>query len=375
MIQSRLADKLNIIATICSQNIELLLDGLAISYKQSGSKYYGRCPIHEGADNIAAWNLYPNIDNTEIPIWKCRTHNCHKEFKQTIFGLVQGVLSKDRHVPLSFSDSIQWVCHFLGVDINAIKTTAGDISKKSFINNVNNLNKKVIIKQGGPSREEIRKRLIIPAEYYLKRGFSQHLLDKYDIGLCFDISKTLHNHIIVPVYDNDYKYMVGAAGRKRYEKCLKCKSYHSPTNACPAKPTWIEQSKWINSPGFDARNHFFNYWFAKESIKQTGIAVLVEGPPDVIKLVEHGIHNVIGIFGTDLTEEQKLILETSGAFSLVVLLDNDEPGFKAAKIIKEQLGRLYRLYFPKLSVKDPGEMNSDMITNDIKSLLDKLLIL
>ena len=54
------------------------------------------------------------------------------------------------------------------------------------------------------------------------------------------------------------------------------------------------------------------------------------------------------------------------------LLDNDEAGKKGAKKIYEQCSKMYRLYFPQLSLNDIGDMNVDVVTNDIKPLISKL---
>ena len=44
--------------------------------------------------------------------------------------------------------------------------------------------------------------------------------------------------------------------------------------------------------------------------------------------------------------------DSSGAFSIVCLLDNDEAGVKGAKKIYEQCSKMYRLYFPKFNAND-----------------------
>ena len=66
------------------------------------------------------------------------------------------------------------------------------------------------------------------------------------------------------------------------------------------------------------------------------------------------------------------ILERSGASSIIVMTDNDEAGIMAAKKIHERCKRLFRVYFPKISASDIGDMDADDITHDIKPIIDKV---
>ena len=104
----------------------------------------------------------------------------------------------------------------------------------------------------------------------------------------------------------------------------------------------------------------------------TGVIVLVESPGNVWRLEEAGIHNSVAIFGAHLSTNQLNIINGSGAFSIVCLLDNDEAGKKGAKKIHDQCSKMYRLYFPKFETNDIGDMNIDVVTNDIKPLISKL---
>jgi DNA primase len=133
-------------------------------------------------------------------------------------------------------------------------------------------------------------------------------------------------------------------------------------------------AKWINSAGFSSGNTLYNYWFAKRHIRESGVAILVEGAGDVWRLEENGIHNSIAIFGTNLTDIQKTLLFQTGAMSLVVMTDSDEPGRKAAKVIAEdtEIRRSFRLFFPKFDSKDVGELGTDTITDDIKPLIERI---
>lgn len=105
---------------------------------------------------------------------------------------------------------------------------------------------------------------------------------------------------------------------------------------------------------------------------ESNIAIIVESPGNVWRLEENGIHNSVAIFGSSLSDRQKVILDSSGAMSLVILTDNDEAGRKAADQIKKKCQNTYKIYIPEINASDVGEMNSDQINQEIKPLLEKL---
>ncbi len=97
------------------------------------------------------------------------------------------------------------------------------------------------------------------------------------------------------------------------------------------------------------------------------------GDGDVWRLEENGIRIGLGLFGTEMTDAQRILLDRSGALSIIVLLDADDAGQEGIKKLKSQLGRQYRMFFPKIQ-DDVGSLNSDEITSDIKPIIDKISI-
>jgi DNA primase len=183
----------------------------------------------------------------------------------------------------------------------------------------------------------------------------------------------MFNRIVVPIYDNDYKYMVGCTGRSIFEKCSKCSAYHSDNNECPTKDKSWMYPKWKHSLDFKSQNYLYNFWFAKEHILKTSTAILVESPGNVWRLEENEIHNSVAIFGSSLSDRQKILLDSSGAMNLVILTDNDDAGHKAAQQIKTKCQNTYRIFIPKISKPDVGEMTKEEIKNEITDYLESIL--
>lgn len=369
--------KLKVICDEVCDNIESLLDSFDLEYKTNHKMISMSCPIH-GGDNLSALNLYPEGDNYRGN-WKCRTHNCEKTFKGSVIGFIRGILSNYKYgwqqpgdQMCSFEEAVNYALNFINKDINSIKISRTDKEKKQFTNVVTYLNKEITQTKSKITRNQIVQSLVIPAQYYLDRNYSSEVLIKYDVGLCEKDNKEMSDRIVVPIYDNDYEYMVGCTGRSIYEKCDQCKSYHDTNINCPSNENCWKYPKWKHNSDFKSQNHLYNFWFAKKFILDTGVAIIVESPGNVWRLEENGIHNSVAIFGSSLSDRQKILLDSSGAMSLIVLTDNDEAGRKAAEQIKLKCQNTYRIFIPQISKADVGEMNSDEINNEIKSYIEKI---
>lgn len=370
--------KLKVLCDDLCDEIESLLDHFDLDYKSNGKMMSMCCPIH-GGDNPSAISLYYTGDNYRGN-WKCRTHNCEKIFKGSIIGFIRGIISAKKYKWeksgdkfCSFKEAVDFASKFLNKDLNTIKISGSEKNKKTFAALVGYIHNEKEKQTKSIKRESIVKSLSIPAQYFIDRRYSSEILRKYDVGLCEKSGKEMSARVVVPIYDNDYQYMVGCSGRSIFEQCKKCGSYHNPNQSCPEEnQRWI-YSKWRHSKDFKSQNHLYNFWFAKEHIMSSATAIIVESPGNVWRLEENGIHNSVAIFGSSMSDRQKVLLDSSGAMNLVVLTDNDEAGKKAADQIKQKCQNTYKIYIPTISKGDIGEMNSDEIDNEIKPLLEKMI--
>lgn len=379
MTKSHLNDqaKLKIVCDELCDNIDSLLQAFNIDYKKYHRMITMCCPIH-GGDNPSAVNLYPDGDSYRGN-WKCRTHGCEKFFKGSVIGFIRGIISNQKYgwqkngdESCSFKEAVEFATGFINKDLKSITISRSDREKKQFTNTVNYLSNDISVEASRITRQQICATLQIPAQYYLDRGYSSEILKKYDVGLCDNPSKEMYKRIVVPIYDNDYAYMVGCSGRSIYEKCDKCKSHHDKDSACPDKEFAWKCSKWKHSKDFKSQNYLYNFWFAKKFILKSSTAIIVESPGNVWKLEENGIHNSVGIFGSSLSDRQKILLDSSGAMNLVILTDNDDAGRNAAQQIKSKCQNTYRIFIPKISKPDIGEMNNEEIKNEITDYIESI---
>ena len=364
--------KLNALTAAATQYIDRIYSYFNIepSYKND-ILIKSQCLIH-GGDNPTALNLYYNGD---IRVhYKCRTHQCEDLFGSSLISLVRGGLSRSKYgwnihgdKEASFNEAVEFLLAITKQDFDKIKADSfsldGDkLQFSSLINGFTMPDQQL----SGIQKDFYRSKVDIPSSYYLQRGYSIEVLDKYDVGTCKRPRKSLYQRAVVPVYNDSGEIILGFTGRSIFSECNKCKHYHDPDKDCHFFP------KWKHTAGFQKENCLYNYWYAKDHIMSSGVVVLVESPGNVWRLEEAGIHNSVAIFGAHLSTNQKKIIDSSGAFSIVCLLDNDEAGVKGAKKIHEECSKMYRLYFPQFNENDVADMNVDTVTSDIKPLISQI---
>jgi len=367
--------KLKYISDMLCDDIENLLTALGIeNYKQMGKLIAMSCPIH-GGDNETALNVYHQGDNYRGN-WKCRTHQCEETFRGSIIGFIRGCLSHNIHgwekngdVMCSFQEALDFGLSFIDQDLSSIKISKKNREKNIFVNTVKYMANTQTCEAPKISKESIRKNLQIPSDYFQNRGFLSTTLKNYDVGDCVTEGKEMYGRAVVPIYDHDFKYMVGCTGRSIYEKCDQCRSYHNPKDSCPNQDTAWKYSKWRHNTGFKTQEYLYNYWIAKHKIKETSAVILVESPGNVWRLAEAGITNVVAIFGSSLGDRQKMILDTSGAMTIISMMDNDEAGRKAAAQIKAKCEKTYNIIDVSINYDDVASMLVEQVTKEIIPLI------
>jgi 5S rRNA maturation endonuclease (ribonuclease M5) len=75
------------------------------------------------------------------------------------------------------------------------------------------------------------------------------------------------------------------------------------------------------------------------------------------------------MFGSSLSDRQKILLDGSGAMNIIILTDNDDAGDKAAKIIEEKCKNTYKVKRISITKSDVAEMTKEEINNQIKRFL------
>jgi len=325
-----------------------LLDALKINYGSFENRLTFPCPVHGGDNNEGACIFTDG--NKSKGNWVCWTHGCERSHGKNIIGFVKGVLSSRKSKEVSFHTALNFCLSFLNKTLEDIPEEK--VSESIF--DINKMNEILMRKPekyiSGLTREQVISNLDIPSKYYIDRGFLKETLVAFDVGECYNPNKPMANRAVVPIYDDEYNY-IGCVGRATND-------YTKP--------------KWLNSKGFKKSFYLYGIWITKTHIQRTSTIVLVEGQGDVWRLYEAGVKNCAGIFGSDLSEDQLINLETLGILNVVILTDSDEAGQKAAEGIKNKGGRRFNYYTPTISKKDIGEMTIEEIETELKPQIQGL---
>ena len=329
---------------ILLDNIDMLLTKFGVDYYEDYESIRGPCPIH-GGDNRTSFLIY-----TESGCWKCFSHLCHTKYGGNMFGLVRALLSTKQNNIVSTTETIKYILQLLNLTEEDLKKNIADLEKRKFNQQASILfNNNTIVSTPNMQRETVRQNLHIPSEYYLTRDYSTDILKRYDVGDCVRDNFPMSGRAVVPIYDDQHKYMIGCSGRS--------------LNG--------DMPKWKHSKNFQANHFLYNLWYAKDEILKSQTAILVESPGNVWRLEENGIHNSLALFGCELSQQQENILSTLGILSLIIIMDNDtnRAGQIAYEKIYKKLYKMYRIFTPDIHSADVGEMSSDEVTTEIKPLI------
>ena len=334
MIKQRESLDLNKVKQIVFSNIEVLLDSFNLEYECLGDNIFLRCPIHEQSDNDRALSI--SLDKMA---WRCWTRGCQETYNTDIFGFVTGIMSQEKEA--TFSDALGYICKIYNINSN------NAIKKENKEHKESNFSKFVSIFAESNNRhcetelEEIK--TCGESRYFMARGFQKQTLDYFKVEDCIDKKSPMFNRSIIPVHCDH--------GTKIAYIARSTKDYIMP--------------KYLFSKNFKKSDYLYNHHRAIDSTREKSCVFLVEGQGDVWRLYEAGIKNCVGLFGKDISTQQKRKLIQSGATTLVVLTDNDQAGRESKVKIQRDLNRMFSLKFPRMSRKDVGAMSISKIQTEI----------
>lgn len=310
------------------ENIHNILQHFNINYEDKGNRLVFPCPIH-GSDNEESLSILLEGRNIN-GVWSCFTRHCEEKYGKNLFGLIKGLLSSTEEV--DNKQVAKWIYQNVG------KAPHADFSLQTYLKIVKPQDHSTTNKI---NRSYVRQNLKRPAQDFINRGFSEDILDKYDVGVCYNKNTQMYMRTVIPVYDDNHEFVIGCIGRTRSPLCRKCGFYHikhCPTNNL--EKLW--GSKWINS-NFDSGSHLFNLWYAKKQVYNNGTIILVEGALDCIRLEQAGIHNSVALFGDKLTDNQHNILNQLPLHTVIISTDRDSAGQNAGTNIKDKLSRYFNI--------------------------------
>lgn len=163
-------------------------------------------------------------------------------------------------------------------------------------------------------REGSREELLAPLPFSLRLHWHPYLQQRgVDVttaarfGVYYAGSGFLHQRIVFPIHDGPGR-LVAYAGRRVDDS----------------------EPRYLFPPGFRKSQVIFNLHRTVGEAAHVGVAIVVEGFFDCLRVHQSGHRNVVALLGTSLSgAQEKLLLERFR--KLVLMLDGDETGRRASR--------------------------------------------
>ena len=179
-------------------------------------------------------------------------------------------------------------------------------------------------------------------EYLEQRGVDREAMDRFQLGLSPVAGDELLKHLKALGSSDAQAVDAGLAaggdegpvrGRFRGRLMIPIRDDRANLVGFGGRSLDGSDPKYLNSPRtpvFDKGRILYAFHLARQSIKQTGEGVVVEGYMDAIAAHRHGFDNVVASMGTAVTEAQVRLLVAAGQ-RFVLALDPDAAGQEATR--------------------------------------------
>ena len=179
-------------------------------------------------------------------------------------------------------------------------------------------------------------------EYLEQRGVDREAMDRFELGLSPVAGDELLKHLTALGSSDAQAVDAGLAvggdegpvrGRFRGRLMIPIRDDRGNLVGFGGRSLDGSDPKYLNSPRtpvFDKGRILYAFHLARQSIKQAGEGVVVEGYMDAIAAHQHGFDNVVASMGTAVTETQVRLLVAAGQ-RFVLALDPDAAGQEATR--------------------------------------------
>lgn len=303
--------------------VDVIRDYLTL--KQSGSHFKAVCPFHH--EKSPSFMV-----NRERQIWHC--FGCQEG--GDIFTFVQRIENID------FREALRLLAEKAGIELTNDQKTEVNRNEKTRLLDVvltaANVYHRILREVAGAAGAR---------EYLNKRGVSDEMIKEFQVGFSPPAWDLMTQHLIKKGFALDDCSKAGVTivkteGRARNFDRFRGRimfpiwDTHGRVIGFTGRiliETKDSGGKYVNTPEtplFHKGNVIYALHLAKNTIKEKGFAVLVEGQMDVIACHQSGMKNVVACSGTALTVEQLRLLKRY-TDELRMAFDGDAAGQHAAE--------------------------------------------
>lgn len=345
-------------------DLKKVVESLGVELRRAGANWVGKCPFHN--EKTGSFTVHPRNNH-----WKC--YGCGEGGNAIDF-----VMKKKG---CNFIEAVKYVADIIGYTLtDDYHETAEQRQVRERKMEQVDVNKLAVVWFQNRLRENKQ-----ALAYIKERGWSDETLQQWEIGYAPNDWNALWDYLRkekkVPydVLTRSTLFKQNKNGTGYY--CRFRDRIMFPILSTGGEPIafsgrivpWYQAeqgekvAKYINSTGDeDERNTIyvkgetlFGWNFARAEASKLGEVVLVEGNPDVIKMHQLGIRNVVAACGTALTKKHAAILAKTVSRA-VLLYDSDSAGQKATekngRVLLESGVMTYTLTIPDTVDEATGEV-------------------
>lgn len=332
--------------------------GQTVDLKRSGQEYVGMCPFPSHGGDGKKPSFFVNADKG---VWICRG-KCSEG--GDVFDFTKKMLGVD----------------FMGAVEHLAEAYNIPLSKKP--NRLAPLREKMVHAQSLFSAslpDTVR-------AYLLNRGYTDKTIQQWGIGfvssncsigaLGKDVALLKKCGLVRTGQYNNYVF-----GKGRITFPIRDRRGHIIAFGYRLFDSKSDAAKYLNSPNsdlFQKSDVLYGIHHAKQSIVDSGTAVLVEGYPDVNIPHQHGFKNVLGVLGLGVSAEHVKQLTRIGCKLIIIALDGDGAGRMATVKRLPTLWESPIADMPEIRIADVpvGDDPDTMVrrsSSDFQSMLDTSL--
>lgn len=290
---------------------------------QKGKNFFGVCPFHDDTN--------PSMSvSREKQIYRC--------FSCGASGNVFNFIMNYEHI--SFKEALNLLSTETGIEIKGLKLSKAEDKNKKFYD-IYELSNKYF-------QNNIQTPLAKAAkEYLFNRKITDEMIKEYGIGLSLASNSDLTNLLTKKGYDLNTLNLIGLSS---YNHDLYIDRIMFPLKDLNGRIVGFsgrrydgqKTEKYINTkqtPIFHKGNLLYNYYDAKEWVRQKNQVIVMEGFMAVIRSSTIGIKNAVALMGTAMTHEQANLIKRLSN-NIILCFDGDDAGKKATLINGEEFEKM-----------------------------------
>lgn len=301
--------------------------GSRITLKKSGTTLTACCPFHQEKTP----SFHVNVQKNFYHCFGCGANGNSINFLR-------------EHDNLSFNEAVEELAKFAGVEVPrdaSVKKVYSLQNKLSDALEFANVCYREALKHH-PDRK-------IAQDYLAKRGLSEEIVARFDIGF----APAESNFLSAKANPEELKSLievraVSDKGSKLYDLfqnrlMFPIRNNRGKTIAFGGRTLGDDKAKYINSPEsevFHKSHELYGIYEANQANRRLDKLLVVEGYMDVVALAQYGITYAVATLGT-ATNEDNLTQMLKRCPTLVFCFDGDNAGLNAARKAMENALPLY----------------------------------